>query len=492
MTLLSARFRFPERAGLAGPLRAFRRDEDGGIIIFSLYIFVLMLMIAGLAVDLMRVETVRTRLQGTLDRAVLAAADLDQTLPAKDVVEDYFEKAGVANYLNDVQVSEGLNYRTVSADASATIGMMFSNIPAAFDARGEYHGRKLGEMPPITIPASSTAEERVAKVEISLVVDISGSMASNSASGNTKIFELRQAAKDFVSTVLDPDNKDRVSVNLIPYSEHVNAGEDLFDRFNVNQRHSYSYCIEFPDNEFDDTNLDRGLYYQQMQHFQWNYNGWQNDRDDTVCPRNWYEEITTYSQRINTLHNQINALQPRAGTSIFLGLKWGVGMLDPDFDDVLDWFVTQGKVDNVFGDRPADWDDEETLKTIVLMTDGKNDRSNRIQSWAYNSNSEYAHWNNYNLWYYLNNYVFSGYHWQFHEQKYDADLGDELTYDMCDAAKAKGIVIWTIGFEVDQHGADVMEYCASSPSHFFEVEGQEIEDAFRTIARQINNLRLTY
>lgn len=285
MALLRAFFRFPERAGPAGPLRAFRKDEDGGIIIFSLYIFVLMLMIAGLAVDLMRVETVRTRLQGTLDRAVLAAADLDQTLPAKDVVEDYFEKAGVADYLNDVQVSEGLNYRTVSADASATIGMMFSNIPAAFDARGEYYGRKLGEMPPITIPASSTAEERVAKVEISLVVDISGSMAWNSTSGNTKIFELRQAAKDFVTTVLDPDNEDRVSINLIPYSEHVNAGEDLFDRFNVTQRHNYSYCIEFPDSEFDNTNITEWRTYQQMQHFQWNYNGWQNDRSDTVCPR---------------------------------------------------------------------------------------------------------------------------------------------------------------------------------------------------------------
>jgi len=492
MALWSERLRPFKQTGLAGRLRAFRKDDEGGIIIFSLYIFVLMLMIAGLAVDLMRVETVRTRLQGTLDRAVLAAADLDQTLPPDEVVEDYFEKAGIADFLNTVNVSEGLNYRTVSADASATIGMMFSNLPAAFDARAEYYGTRFGEMPPITIPASSTAEERVAKVEISLILDISGSMAWNSASGNTKIFELRKAAKDFVTTVLDPDNQDRVSINLIPYSEHVNAGEDLFDRFSVNQKHNYSYCIEFPNSEFDDTNLDRGVYYQQMQHFQWNYNGWQNDRSDTVCPRYWYEEIETYSQNVSTLHGQINAMQPRAGTSIFLGLKWGVGMLDPDFDDVLDWFVGQGKVDNVFDDRPADWDDDETLKTVVLMTDGENDRSNRIQSWAYNSSSEYAHWNNYNLWFYLNNYVYSGYHWQFHEQKYDAETGDDLTYDMCDAAKAKGIVIWTIGFEVEEHGADVMEYCASSPSHFFDVEGAEIDDAFSTIARQINNLRLKY
>jgi hypothetical protein len=36
-----------------------------------------------------------------------------------------------------------------------------------------------------------------------------------------------------------------------------------------------------------------------------------------------------------------------------------------------------------------------------------------------------------------------------------------------------------------------MQDCASSPSHFFRVEGVELSEAFRAIARQINQLRLT-
>ena len=36
-----------------------------------------------------------------------------------------------------------------------------------------------------------------------------------------------------------------------------------------------------------------------------------------------------------------------------------------------------------------------------------------------------------------------------------------------------------------------MSNCASSPSHYFQVEGVEIKDAFEAIARQINQLRLT-
>jgi len=43
------------RMSLAG----FRRDEDGSIIMFSLFLFILMILIGGMAVDLMRFETRR-------------------------------------------------------------------------------------------------------------------------------------------------------------------------------------------------------------------------------------------------------------------------------------------------------------------------------------------------------------------------------------------------------------------------------------------------
>ena len=52
-------------------------------------------------------------------------------------------------------------------------------------------------------------------------------------------------------------------------------------------------------------------------------------------------------------------------------------------------------------------------------------------------------------------------------------------------------MIWTIGFETTAHGKDVMRECASSQSHFFEVNGDQIILAFETIARYINQLRLT-
>lgn len=69
-------------------LRRFARDEGGVMVVFSLFIMIMILMVGGIGVDTMRFEMERTRLQNTIDRAVLAAADLDQTLDAKTVVRD--------------------------------------------------------------------------------------------------------------------------------------------------------------------------------------------------------------------------------------------------------------------------------------------------------------------------------------------------------------------------------------------------------------------
>jgi hypothetical protein len=172
-------------------------------------------------------------------------------------------------------------------------------------------------------------------------------------------------------------------------------------------------------------------------------------------------------------------------------MKWAAAMLDPAFRDINNSLVNAGYVDREFYNRPASYTDSETLKTVILMTDGANDNSYRIRSNYYDSDSEYVHWNKYNLWWYLRREVDSRYWGYFYYHKYNKTLGNTLLSNICDAAKAKRIVIWSIGFEVDDEDVPAMQDCASSPSHFFRVEGVELSEAFRAIARQINQLRLT-
>ena len=216
-----------------------------------------------------------------------------------------------------------------------------------------------------------------------------------------------------------------------------------------------------------------------------------NTRYDTVCPRRGFERIVSFSQDPAYLKRQIRKFKPRAGTSIFMGMKWAAILLDPTFRPLNTHLINRNRVDDVFAGRPVDYNDADTIKTVILMTDGQHDKSFRITANQYNSNSKRVHWNKYNLQYYLLHYVNYRDHDKYYYQRYNASHGDTLLYNICDAAKAKGVIIWGIGFEVQDHGAQVMQNCASSPSHFFRVENTEIHDAFSAIARQIRQLRLT-
>ena len=463
-------------------LSVFAKDESGTMTIFACFMILIMVLVGGIGVDLMRNEMERTRLQSVADRAVLAAADLDQELEPEEVVRDYFTKSGMADYVSSVTVDQGLNFRTVTVNASTSMNTQFM---------------RLMGVDTLSIPAIARAEERVNKVEISMVLDISGSMNTG-----TKLQEMQAAAGEFIDSVLTEDTEDLISVNLVPYSQHVNAGEAIFDRMNVDTidafgdlTHDLSHCIEFENSDFNTVVLDTNRTYEHMQHFQWNSSsieapGVANTLFDTVCPRNDYETITPMSQDADALKAQINLLQPRAGTQIFLGMKWAAAMLDPSFRSINTSLVGGGQVDSAFAGRPVAYSDDETLKTIVLMTDGQNSSSRRIQDFYYRTDSLRTLWSRQNFSWYVQNFLRSDFN-RFSYNKYTAATGDALLHNMCEAAKNQNIVIWSIGFEVLDHGADVMRSCASSPSHFFRVEGVEISDAFDAIARQINQLRLT-
>jgi Flp pilus assembly protein TadG len=456
--------------------KRFAEEEDGVMVVFSMFIILIILMVGGIGVDTMRFEMERTKLQNTIDRAVLAAADLDQTLSPKAVVEDYFVKAGITDVVPTVTPMTGIGFKTVSASATRQIDTQFM---------------RMSGVDTMTIPAGATAEERVPNVEVSLVLDISGSMKDNNRLAN-----LRVAAKEFIDATVKADTVNRVSINIVPYSEQVNVGSIIFDELNVNQLHSYSHCVEFDDADFAALAISTTKLHQQMQHFQWNtfsiQSGTaQNTRHDTVCPRNGYESVTAMSQNAAALKSSIDALRPRAGTAIYLGMKWGAYMLDPSFRPVNDKLRAANRSDANFSARPADYSDSTTLKTIVVMSDGENSSSARITSPYYGNTSHYVHWNDFNFNFYLSNYVNSWQRSAWWFEKYNRAKGNTLMQNLCTAAKNQGIVIWAIGFEVTTDGDTQLRNCASSPSHFFDVEGAEITSAFQSIARQINQLKLT-
>jgi len=472
---------FKAAARDAGPFRdihcrtaRFWRDERGVMVPVVVFFLLIMLLVCGVGVDIMRQEMVRAKVQTTLDRAILAAADLDQELTPEDVVRDYFDKSGIIDYLTEVTVDQGASHRIVTARAQTQMKTQF-----------------LGSIgyPSFEIYAYGRAEESLGDAEISLVLDISGSMGSN-----RKIQRLRAAAKEFVDTVILDESRGAVSISLVPYTAQVNAGPAIMDRLNIPRKHAYSSCVLFDNADFDTTEINPTTAYEQAEHFELYSSGGSGNGTypitNPTCPMRSYEEIMAYSQDKTALKARIDQLTDRANTSIHLGMKWGVGMVDPSFRPVITDMANSGLVDPAFRGRPTAWE-TGALKTVILMTDGENVDTYGIRPEAYGTPSMRYHWHMNSLISWVQDNVDRSDWDDFYYRRSSYTNSDTLLHNVCSAAKDAGILVWSVGFEVSNRGAAVMKDCASSPNHFFRVEGVEITDAFRSIARQLNKLKLT-
>lgn len=560
----------------AGGVRGFWRDESGNLIIFGVYIWVLIFMVAGIGIDLMRVERDRTALQYTLDRAVLAAADLDQQLNPQVVVEDYFDKAGMSDYLASVTVDQGLGYRIVSAEAETEVETQFMH---------------MNGVETLSAPASGTAEESIGGVEVSLVLDVSGSMNNNSRLPN-----LKTAAKNFVDEMSQNSQDGKLSISIVPYATQVSVPDGIFDELNATTEHSYSNCINFEASHFNTTEISTSYNYKRTMHFDpWDDRDGRDDDPkelvrDPVCEDSASREILPLQKNATTLKNFIDALWADGNTSLDLGMKWGTWLLDPTAQDVVDALIADGTVHADFSERPHGYNDGETLKVIVLMSDGQNTsqyylndgyREGPSNIWWNDAEEKYSvyvgldtddddhdgiydepmfYWPHEDDWVdhaygegtfeetvtetYCKSYKKNGSCKKYRKRKTTVTVdepgsAEELTYadlyayttlewivedlyepwmnddhawddwyydvrnyvgsstkdnrtsDICDAAKDANIIVFTIGFEAPSHGDDVLEDCASSPAHFFDVQGLQIDQAFSSIASSIRKLRLT-
>ena len=529
-------------------LARFRREDDGAIVILSVFMFLIIVFLGAAGVDFMRFEMERAKLQSTLDRAVLAAADIDQNLDPTDVVNDYFTKSGLGGSVTGVTVTEGLGFRSVSATAVKTIQTQL------------IHMFGINTM---SAPAAGAAEERVDNVEISLVLDISGSMDLNNRMTN-----LRDAGIEFIDAIFENAAEDKVSLSIVPYNGQVNIGPDLITKYNITDRHNNTFCVDLPPSAYTSAALSRTL--PMSQHAvadTYNTSNTSSSYSTTNmapstanrwCDPNANNRIRVHSDNVVGLKNYIRALQPVGATSIDAGMRWGSALLDPSARSVVSELVSEGVVRAPFAGRPLAYNDPEVLKVIVLMTDGEhwpnefinngfksglspiwlntaNDRLSIRHTSVSGSNQFY--WPSNNTWYNRPEGATSATNmgtavqltwpqvwqrarvaWVAHHL-YVRPLGGTLAnrmntlrtregtvigsgphevstmnarlLNLCNLVKQQGVVVYTVAFEAPTAGRNLLRNCASSSNHAFDVNGLEIRSAFSSIATSIRKLRLT-
>lgn len=474
----------------------------------------MLVVAAGMAVDFMRHEMYRAELQDAIDRGVLAAASLKQVRPAEDTIRGYMRSTtfiGDSEFKLAVDDKRTVHNRIIAAQAELDIRTYFLKI--------------IG-MPTLTVAAAGAAVEGKQDIEISLALDVSTSMSSCTAtipasevgpnatddipstcdhwSGTpttSRLDVMKSSAQDFVDLVINDDTKENVTLSLVPFAGQVNPGPVAFNKLRQADVHPYSYCLEFDGTDFNSAwmPLDRSL--AQMQYFSLSSYYSRPDLDPTVergwCPGGMDEVIEYHSNNATQLKSRIGALKTHEATGTQYGMKWATMLLDPSSRSLTSDLITAGEVAGKWSARPVDYTDRDTLKFVILMTDGRTTDQWRVRPGAYDSAADRDWWATN-----IPNWNSTQFNFANHIDQNAVSRTEARNQFLanCTAAKQQGVVVFTIGFDIDatdvagggQDANSDLRACATSPSHFYDAKGVELSDAFSAIAATIQKLKLIY
>lgn len=176
------------------------------------------------------------------------------------------------------------------------------------------------------------------------------------------------------------------------------------------------------------------------------------------------QSILPLTNNRTLLEDKIDAMTAAYLTHIPIGLAWGWRTLSPESP------YTEGAL----------YTDEDTIKALVLMTDGENTISG-------NSNHNRSSFTAYG--YVAKQRLGPGIDTDSEAQ---AELNAKTTR-LCNNIKASGIRVYTIAFQVtDPTTLSMLRNCATMPDMFFSSSGgAALRSAFTTIASELSSLRIS-
>lgn len=403
-------------------------DDRGSVaIVFALLVTVLFGVVA-LAVDLARGQSLAGKINSALDAAALAGAK------ALDRGADDTEVTAAAKAYFDAQMANMKIGNVTTTPFLATIDRSQMTVSTAVDAdMGTTFGTMLGANK-ITLSKASSVMYKTRDVELSMALDITGSMLDGS-----KLSDMRSAAKNVLDVLFsDAKNDMTVRVALVPWAGSVNAGSLAAT---VSNGTSTDGCVverQGPDAATDDypagadalpgVTAPYGYY---------------------SCPPNPVMPLLGKSQT-NTIKAAIDSFAPDGATAGHIGAAWGWYMLSPSWAGL---FPTANK--------PAAYAPNDRIKAILLMSDGEFNLS------------------------YLNG------------ASTDMPAMTDESYTqfqaLCTSMKDKKVVVYTVILGMPSARAlTEMQTCASGDKQFFQaVTGNELKVAFKEVAAQLSSMRLT-
>ena len=201
--------------------KRFCRSRGGNIgMIFVLMSGVMFLCIGG-ALDYSRWNAVRADMIESMDAASLAVAQLqadDETLTATEL-EAFGDQFFLENFNFEERLLPGWDV-AFNVQSSGNIRTCMTGQIKTY-LLGVAHIQKLDMDKCIEI-----TPEGAGRIELALVLDVTGSMGWNDSSGTHKMTALKDAVDELLDVLYDPGQttSDNVRIGVVPFNQHVNAG----------------------------------------------------------------------------------------------------------------------------------------------------------------------------------------------------------------------------------------------------------------------------
>ena len=308
----------------------FRSNEKGTIAITFALALIPVMLSAGIAVDYSRIAHTRGVVDDALDAAILMSGQsLAEGKRVNAAFRREFEEFFLANVNGRTNLADDIKVQSfranpatgrVSASVKSTVKMAFMGI--------------IGKN---TVDITSRSEARFSsrKVELTMMLDVTGSMGSQG-----KLAALKTAAKNAINILMPASSiNSKVRIALVPYSASVNIGRTLARRASNNPRNKCAterYANQFNDVSYATTKVEgRGSY----------------------CPA---QKVMPLSTNASQLKSTINSFTARGATAGHLGVAWSYYTLSPNWNRAWPSSPT-----------PASYRDTKVQKIALLMTDGE-------------------------------------------------------------------------------------------------------------------------
>lgn len=310
----------------------FGANERGAAAMIFALMAVVLVVLAGLALDLQRGVGADSRLQASLDASALAAAKAleDSSLSDGDITA-IAEQAFAVNLASG---ASDLECQQLSVRIDRASGQVFThadcNLPTTVGG--------LVQVNSISVKEASTARAATTKLDVAMMLDVSGSMKGD------KLRDLKDAASDAIDMLINDRTGERVRVGFNTYSTSVNAGAYLTSVVDPSGRGPRTSCVS-----------------ERTGSWAWRDEAPGRDRwlgtDASSCPASSIEPLTGDAGR---LKREIAKFRADGMTAGHIGVAWAWYLISPEWASV--WPAAS---------RPHDYGAPHTKKAVILMTDGE-------------------------------------------------------------------------------------------------------------------------